>query len=358
MSRISYQMSARAAGREPAGEISNRLALRLADLTNSELLRVAAIGCSESRAAMAEANRMLSAAKPLPSWAVDSVLLSPDLLPKLMSFCVGRDQGNSRRVSDELQDKAAPAVCRAWCAAWVRQLDVERVCRSLGTLCDGREFLSPTGGTSMSDVTFCIACHGSDGNGSTLDVVTRPRQQRMAAPESTRPRRSFGPDRLVQLASDWDDWPFVLLCDGQHLFVTDNRGHRISKRSLQGAEVGAVHTTMHTMHTLHTMHTMHTLHTLHTLHTMHTQCAPRAHTMHTPCKRHAHATQVGHAVLPGHAALHMAGAIHVALGKDSDGAHELYVSQALLVLPGSSSKSWPCIGPAWSCIARARGAFT
>ena len=31
-------------------------------------------------------------------------------------------------------------------AAWARQLDVERVRRVLGTLCDGLEFMSPTGG--------------------------------------------------------------------------------------------------------------------------------------------------------------------------------------------------------------------
>ena len=39
-----------------------RLELRLADLSHAELLRVAAIGCGESRAATAEANRYEAAA--------------------------------------------------------------------------------------------------------------------------------------------------------------------------------------------------------------------------------------------------------------------------------------------------------
>ena len=72
-----------------------RWELRLADLSREELLRVAAIGCGESRAAMAEANRMLCTAKPLPTWAVDQVLLSPDLLPKLLSICVRWNKGGA-----------------------------------------------------------------------------------------------------------------------------------------------------------------------------------------------------------------------------------------------------------------------
>ena len=149
-----------------------RLELRLADLSHAELLRVATIGCGESRAAMAEANRMLSATKPLPAWAVDQVLLSPDLLPKLLSVCIGWNKGGAPS-SHGLQDRAASAVCRAWRAAWARQLDVERICRVLGTLCDGLEFMSPTGGAALSDVSFCVASHSLDG--STLDIVTRPR---------------------------------------------------------------------------------------------------------------------------------------------------------------------------------------
>ena len=225
-----------------------RLELRLADLSHAELLRVAAIGCGESRAAMAEANRMLSAAKPLPAWAVDQVLLSPDLLPKLLSVCISWNKGGAPMISDGLQDRAASAVCRAWRAAWARQLDVERICRVLGTLCDGLEFMSPTGGAALSDVSFCVASHSLDG--STLDIVTRPRV--VPAPGSAWPKRPAGPDRLMQAAADPEEWPFVLLCDGQHLYVTDNRRHRISKRSLQGIEVGSAHA--HAVHRPYTGH--------------------------------------------------------------------------------------------------------
>ena len=273
-----------------------RLELRLADLSHAELLRVAAIGCGESRAAMAEANRMLSAEKPLPAWAVDQVLLSPDLLPKLLSVCISWNKGGAPMISDRLQDRAASAVCRAWRAAWARQLDVERICRVLGTLCDGLEFMSPTGGAALSDVSFCVASHSLDG--STLDIVTRPR----VVPGSAWPKRPAGPDRLMQAAADPEEWPFVLLCDGQHLYVTDNRRHRISKRSLQGIEVGSAHA-------------------------VHTPCTSRAQVMHM--RMHMR-MQVSFATLPD-VLEHAAGAIHLAIGKDSEGRDELFVSQVEVV---------------------------
>ena len=124
----------------------------------------------------------------------------------------------------------------------------------------------------------------------------------------------------MQAAADPEEWPFVLLCDGQHLFVTDNRRHRISKRSLLGVEVGSTHA-------VH-MH-------------MHMPCACRAraqdhaHAMHMStctCRTHAHAytMQVSFATLPD-VLEHAAGAIHLAIGKDSEGRDELFVSQVEVV---------------------------
>ena len=330
-----------------------RWELRLADLSHAELLRVAAIGCGESRAAMAEANRMLSAANPLPTWAVDQVLLSPDLLPKLLSICVRWNKGGAP-ANDGLQDRAAAAVCRAWRDAWARQLDEERICRVLGTLCDGLEFMSPTGGAALSDVSFCVASHSL--GGSTLDIVTRPPQHphphtsphpnpdsnpkqaaqtlavtltlplpltlsrplkdphpnpnpdpRPRAPGSDCPKRPAGPDRLTQAASDPEEWPFVLECDGRHLYVTDNRRQRISKRSLQGDEVrgsrgrGAARAHAH-MH-VH-MH------------------------MHTCLRECARTVQVSFATLP-EVLEHAAGAIHLAIGTGARAEDELFVSQVV-----------------------------
>ena len=40
----------------------------------------------------------------------------------------------------------------------------------------------------------------------------------------------------------------MLECDGRHLYVTDNRRQRISKRSLQGVEVSHVHMQYARMH--------------------------------------------------------------------------------------------------------------
>ena len=76
--------------------------LRSANLTYDELLLVAEDLLHEaSPAARASVDVMLSVRSPLPEWAVNSVLVSTDLIPYLFA-------------SLEMQDWAAACVCKAW----------------------------------------------------------------------------------------------------------------------------------------------------------------------------------------------------------------------------------------------------
>ena len=51
----------------------------LAQVDQAQLVALAAVSCGQSKEAMAEANSML-----VPRWAVDEILLSPDLLACIM----------------------------------------------------------------------------------------------------------------------------------------------------------------------------------------------------------------------------------------------------------------------------------
>ena len=84
---------------------SNRLSLRLGQLPHDVLAALAAQLCSESAALQATAEECLAAHKPLPCWAVERVLLSPDLVPNMLG-------------SLESEDVSAAVVCSQWSAAW------------------------------------------------------------------------------------------------------------------------------------------------------------------------------------------------------------------------------------------------
>ena len=113
----------------------------------------------------------------------------------------------------------------------------------------------------------------------------------------------------------------MLECDGRHLYVTDNRRHRISKRSLQGVEVPHVHTCTCTHACTHACMML-------ALMPAHMPAHTHARTfMPASCLREcARTVQVGFATLP-EVLEHAAGAIHLALGSDAQGKHELFVSQ-------------------------------
>ena len=84
---------------------SDRLSLRLGQLPPDVLADLVARLCSESAALQAAAEACLAAHNPVPHWAVERVLLSPDLVPHILGPLVA-------------EDGAAAAVCSQWSAGW------------------------------------------------------------------------------------------------------------------------------------------------------------------------------------------------------------------------------------------------
>ena len=83
----------------------SRIELRLDELSRAELLKIATAGCEASTEVKNVADDILAAHKPLPQWAVNGVLLGPDLLELVLAPL-------------QLTDGAAAAVCSAWAAGW------------------------------------------------------------------------------------------------------------------------------------------------------------------------------------------------------------------------------------------------
>ena len=83
----------------------SRLAMRLAELSHAQLLQIALAGCEASSDVNNLADAFFAEHKPLPQWAVESVLLSDDLVPHVLAPL-------------ELEDGAAAAVCSCWADAW------------------------------------------------------------------------------------------------------------------------------------------------------------------------------------------------------------------------------------------------
>ena len=84
---------------------ASRLAARLVDLSHAQLLEIAAAGCEASAEVKNRADAILAAHKPLAQWAVEGVLLSSDLVPRLLAPLT-------------LKDCAAAAVCSQWANGW------------------------------------------------------------------------------------------------------------------------------------------------------------------------------------------------------------------------------------------------
>ena len=98
---------------------------RLAKLSYTQLLDIAADACESSPELKNKADALIAEISPLPSWCVD-ILLSPDLLPQLFS-------------SLGLSEHAAAGVCTTWSHAYSRQL---RRCR----------YVNPRSGQQLADV--------------------------------------------------------------------------------------------------------------------------------------------------------------------------------------------------------------
>ena len=85
------------------------LAGRLIALSHAQLIELVVAGCEESAALKNRADALVAQAKPLPTWCVDEVLLSPDLLPVLMSTL-------------GLPERRAAVVCSTWASAYAKHI--------------------------------------------------------------------------------------------------------------------------------------------------------------------------------------------------------------------------------------------
>ena len=85
---------------------TSRLAARLEHLSHAALVELCALACTlDAHDSRTAADATLARHDPLPAWAVDTVLLSSDIAPRLTGAMAA-------------QDCAAAAVCRAWREAW------------------------------------------------------------------------------------------------------------------------------------------------------------------------------------------------------------------------------------------------
>ena len=92
---------------------ADRLRARLAQLPHDALLDICAYACSASEESRHAADARLSIYAPVPTWAVEEVLLSPDLMQDVMttlSYHFG----------------AAAAVCSVWRNAWRATAELRR----------------------------------------------------------------------------------------------------------------------------------------------------------------------------------------------------------------------------------------
>ena len=137
------------------------LALRLDALSRDELLELAAGALDElpkGHHLRNQADALVAKRKPLPAWCVDSVLLSPDLLPHLFE-------------SISLRDCAAAAACSAWSGAWTALLRLRRYMHPVPRHIDLNKMptetrLPPRAVAAMPDGAICVT------GGSHLHFMT------------------------------------------------------------------------------------------------------------------------------------------------------------------------------------------
>ena len=175
------------------------LAPRLAKLSHAQLVDLAAAGCMESAELKNRADAMVAEVAPLPSWCVESVLLSPDLLPVLFA-------------SLGLSECAAASVCSAWARAYARHL------RHCGYVC-------PT-------VLRTFKLHHPKGSsmlaGGVLAVSSRDGLQFVAARDDSDPQ-ALAACQGSALAKRQLGWPMGLEQCNDGLLVCAYQGGRLRK---------------------------------------------------------------------------------------------------------------------------------
>ena len=126
---------------------SSALAARLARLPHAALAELCAATCTldvpDSRRAC---NAALARHDPTPAWAVEHVLLSPDLAPRFMGALA-------------TEDGTAAAVCRVWRGAWDAVWKLRRTLRPAPLTQPNFDLWRPQALAALPDwERLCIAC--------------------------------------------------------------------------------------------------------------------------------------------------------------------------------------------------------
>ena len=166
---------------------SSALAARLSVVPHNQLAELTARLCHGSADALGLANAALS--EHVPAWAVEDVLLSPDLLPRIFSTL-------------ELEDGVAAAVCSTWCQTWI-QTDEQRRGLRLAELSP-----APAGFNAAS--VFKMAAHPS---GETMAITQQNSSNAIGIldPSFQQLRRIITPSYVVSMCFS-EDRLFACTC--------------------------------------------------------------------------------------------------------------------------------------------------
>ena len=177
--------------------MSMSVASRLTALSYDQLLGLVVSGCEESAALKNRADALVAEAKPLPTWCVTEILLSPDLLPVLMSTL-------------RLQERGITAVCSTWASAYATHIGKFRfvlptVQRSI------EELPGPQGMCMLPNGVLAVAC-------------SEEGIQFVAAHEDTDPHE-LAECHSSRLASKTFGWPMGIALTDDSLLVCDRPNH-------------------------------------------------------------------------------------------------------------------------------------
>ena len=169
------------------------IAEQLALLSRDDLLAIASAACEQHPPTLSHANTLFSARFPLPAWIASDVLLSPDLMGKILSELSWR------------QRAAAARVCSDWNHNW-RTVQM-RYCGHV------QGFKGPTGIAVLP---------------SGVLVVANSQENELVVVNDDRSVEPIGTGLGWQTTPTFNRWPYSLAVDaaGAHLYVGETQGER------------------------------------------------------------------------------------------------------------------------------------
>ena len=190
-----------------------RVPVRLSTLSREDLLELAVGGCLLSGNLRRRADELINKQTPLPSWCVDDVLLSRDLLSQLFNHL-------------SIADKAAAAVCTNWAAAWEALLQRRRYVRpkllmTWATKTHDNKKLNPLCGVVLPSGNLCVSdFNWQDRSAKRLRILSTVN------------------GKIIDTMVARFNFPSSIGFHAGHLYVSDiNERCVIKLRSLNGAEV-------------------------------------------------------------------------------------------------------------------------